>query len=532
MSVKISFPRKVIYGLVFLCSCVLCWNNNTTVFFTTFIPAILLTKLLFCLKNRIIRTICISILSIFSIISTISYLRFGDMTTSMVMASVGVGFHAILGTVKSLGWPVIFLFILSCIVVIFISFYTPMAKYSIARKCSITILLVIFLIIPMTEGIKNWGWRFYFNNIRYSPSFISQDYLNNFKIVFGYMVSLVSIYTENYQNNFLYKKVTHNTLPSWLSTEDKRNKEQNIIYIIGESSNPGRYSIYGYKNNTTPHLSDLFSNKKICAIRKVHSPAGQTRLAVPMLTSLETPDDRKALFHQPNLIEIAQMQGYKTYWLDTQTQFNLWDKPFGFISQYADVLVSPDRQNTAIKIKKDNDKDLLKITEKYLSSSNNKEKNFFVIHLIGQHLPYNGFIESKTLNNTYDNSVYSTDYLINEIKKLADKHLNKYVLIYVSDHGEVVGVGHGYTTPYNEFYKIPLIFSQSKYCNEIEHFRDSNGYISSNMIKYLILKMMGVNVSSDKIKTELQRSDIVLNSQEQKVNFSKLIDVPMPYEKK
>ncbi|HGG5186161.1 TPA: phosphoethanolamine transferase, partial [Salmonella enterica subsp. enterica serovar Chester] len=470
---------------------------------------------------------------IFSIISMISYLRFGDMTTSMVMASVGVGLYAILGTLKSLGWPVISLFILSCVVVIFISFYTPIAKYSIAKKYSMIILLIIFLIIPMTDGIKSWGWRFYFNNLRYSPSFISQDYLNNFKIFFGYMISLGSIYTENYQNNFLYRRVAHNTLPSWLSIEDKGgNKEQNIIYIIGESSNPGRYSIYGYKNNTTPNLSDLLSNKKICAINKVHSPAGQTRLAVPMLTSLETPDDRKALFHQPNLIEIAQMQGYKTYWLDTQTQFNLWDKPFGFISQYADVLASPDRQNTAIKIKNDNDKDLLKAVKKYISSSNNKEKNFFVIHLIGQHLPYNGFIESKALNNKYDNSIYSTDYLINEIKKFADKHLNQYVLIYVSDHGEVVGVGHGYTTPYNEFYKIPLIFSQSRYCNEIEHFRDDNGYISSNTIKYLILNMMGVNVASDKIKTEIQRSDIVLNSQEQKVNFSSLIDIPMPYEQK
>lgn len=143
--------------LVFLCSCVLCWDNNTAVFFTTFIPTIFQAKLLFCRKNRIIRTICISTLSIFSIISMISYLRFGDMTTSMVMASVGVGLYAILGTLKSLGWPVISLFILSCIVVIFISFYTPMAKYSIAKKYSMIILLIVFLIIPMTDGNKTLG---------------------------------------------------------------------------------------------------------------------------------------------------------------------------------------------------------------------------------------------------------------------------------------------------------------------------------------------------------------------------------------
>ncbi|ECQ3651124.1 phosphoethanolamine transferase [Salmonella enterica] len=531
MFFNILYSRKVVYFILLVTSSILCWNNNLEFFFTTFISSVLLAKILFCSNSRVVRTICIPVLILFSIASTISYLNYGDLTTSMVMASVGVSIYTVIGTIKALGGYIIFLTLLAYIITTIIVLHTPRAKYSKKNKVVITILLIISLIIPLANGARDWGWRFYLNNIKYSPSFISQSYLDNYKIFFGYIISVASIYVENYQNEYLYKKVNHKMLPSYLSKNHDK-KQKNIIYVIGESSNPGRYSIYQYNYNTTPHLYNYMENNEFCVIKKVHSPAAQTRLAVPMLMSLQTPDDRDALFYEPNLVEIAKMQGYKTYWLDTQTQFNLWDKTFGFISQYADILVSPDRHNVKKTIKSDNDEALLALVKYYISSPNISGNNFFVIHLIGQHLPYNSFITNSSLKDKYDKSVYSTDYMLNEIKILADKHLKDYILIYLSDHGEVVGRGHGYTTSYNEMYKIPLLMTQSKYCNEIEKFRYNKGYINSNMIKYIILNMMGISVSKDKIQNEIKRSNIILNSQEQKVNFNKLIDAPMPYEKK
>nr|WP_241593007.1 hypothetical protein [Rosenbergiella epipactidis] len=83
---------------------------------------------------------------------------------------------------------------------------------------------------------------------------------------------------------------------------------------------------------------------------------------------------------------MAKEQKYKTYWFDAQMQNNMWNKSFGFISKYADVRLVPDGNNTEFPINEGADLKLLSYVKEYFSKP--AEKNFYVIHLMGNHLPY------------------------------------------------------------------------------------------------------------------------------------------------
>lgn len=71
-------------------------------------------------------------------------------------------------------------------------------------------------------------------------------------------------------------------------------------------------------------------------------------------------------------------------------------------------------------------------------------------------------------------------------------------------------------------YAIPLFVTHSSYCDDIEKMRNINGYFSSNMLKYTILKMMGYNIDKDHLKTEVGDSDIILDEREEEIKFTGL----------
>lgn len=318
--------------------------------------------------------------------------------------------------------------------------------------------------------------------------------------------------------------ISHKSYPTYIKNSDSQPVD-NIVYIIGESSNPGRYGAYGYHQDTTPNISRMISNNELFILKNIHSPADQTRLAVPMLTSFEKPDELSYLFKYKNLIEMAKLKGYKTYWFDSQNQNGLWDKTFGYISQYADIIESPNKNNSGYSIKTGDDDALLPAVNHYF---NDNSHGFYVIHLMGSHLPYS---QRRGLNNpfkdNYDASIYHTDETINAIIDMANKKLKNYKLIYVSDHGEVVGHGHGYPTDNNEMYKVPMIVNDPEIVNDINQLRDSNGYFSTDLTKYVVLSMMGFTLDNECKNKFINKSNMVLDEKEDLFDFYKLRNVKL-----
>lgn len=519
--------RRFLYLLLFFITIYLCWEKPTNVFFTTFFSSFFLLRLIFCLKRSFIRNfLVINLLMICFITLFINY-KYGDISTSMIMSVIGVNAAVSMGTVKTFGVSFALLFISILSILLFLTINISKARYSLKEKFLLIFTILILLCKPLLDGGKHWGYKFYLNNIKYSPTFVSQPYLDQFKIFFGPVISAISVYTENALNTYKYNKVKHRYLPEYVSIDKSNKQVKNIVYVIGESSNPGRYAIYGYGEKTTPNLSRMKEENKICLFFNVHSPAAQTRLAVPMLTSLESPRERKNLFKYKNLIEMAQSQTFKTYWFDAQMQNNMWNKPFGYIAQYAEVLQTPEGNNTGFTLSEGQDEKLMPAIEHYFRQSSGK--NFFVIHLMGNHLPYGSFQTTPdvTFKDPYDTSVYQVDSMLNKIISLSDKYLKEYQLVYISDHGEVVGSGHGYPTKDNEMYRIPFLMTSSDYCDDVQNFRSSSGELNSNMIKFLILKMLGYSVSNKKLADEKNHSQLILNEKEEIINYDNLNNMPL-----
>lgn len=522
--IVITRVRRLIYFINFIFCLLLCFHDKTQIFFTTFLSSFVFLRLLFCIRKRKIRVTLLTLFFILSIISVFIRLKLGSISTSMIMATLGVSLKASMGTLNTLSFSVFLFSGLLITISIFLILKGETAHYSRNEGVIYIITLLIVLSLPIFRGVKEWGGHFFTNNIKYSPTFISQDYLDNYKLFWGEFISATLVIAEDIINNHKYQNTPHSETPSFI-TDGGLSAEKHIIYIIGESSNPNRYSAYGYSAKTTPNIENWKETGKICLINKVHSPASQTRVAVPMLTSFSGPKNQDWLFKYKNLIEMAKAKGYQTYWFDSQNGISMWNKPFGYIAKYADIRATPDDNNTIYKVREAKDDDLIPLIKDYFSRQN--EKSFYVIHLYGNHLSYRENIRPEDVdalpeNDDYDRSIYYVDSILNKIINFADKNLQGYQLVYVSDHGEVVNQGHGYPTENNEMYAIPLFVTHSSYCDDIEKMRNINGYFSSNMLKYTILKMMGYNIDKDHLKTEVGDSDIILDEREEEIKFTGL----------
>ncbi|HGJ5877146.1 MAG TPA: sulfatase-like hydrolase/transferase [Arsenophonus sp.] len=215
----------------------------------------------------------------------------------------------------------------------------------------------------------------------------------------------------------------------------KNNNNKNIILIMEETSLFSRYSAYGYHLNTTPHMVKIFSTENACIVNNAHSSAPITRDSVSMTLAFYTPERKDNLFINKSIVEMARYNGYKTYWLGSQEIKGEHGYKYGFIAQKSDY----------IKLTNYNDNKLAALLSDVLSD--NIQKRFIVIHLFGNHMPYNNYdeIDKKSLPEAekYDLTIHHTDRVVNDIFNVINKNKIDYNLIYTSDHGEVVNVGHG-----------------------------------------------------------------------------------------
>ncbi|WP_063656681.1 phosphoethanolamine transferase [Candidatus Arsenophonus triatominarum] len=299
-------------------------------------------------------------------------------------------------------------------------------------------------------------------------------------------------------NNSIIKKINSNN--------------KNIILIMGEASLSLRYSVYGYHLNTTPHMAKIFSTEDACILNNVHSSAPITRDSVSMTLAFHVPESEDNLFINKSIVEMAKENGYKTYWIGAQEIKGLFASKYGFIAKKSDY----------IKLTHYDDNKLTTLLSEVLSDG--KEKRFIVIHLNGNHLPYNNYdeIDKNLLPNAekYDLTIHHVDRVVNDIFNVIDKQKIDYNLIYTADHGEIVNVGHGLEKGIEQ-YIIPFMYRSTNPdndCKFIESFRNKNGYLSGLMNKYILSELLGYKIDKN-VLTKEREYDRVLTANEEVVTF-------------
>lgn len=225
-----------------------------------------------------------------------------------------------------------------------------------------------------------------------------------------------------------------------------------VVFVIDESVTAGHMSLNGYRRTTTPWLESLakagrISNWGIAAAAATYSDAS----VYCLLTGVTTlPDHDRLGFRTPTLFQYARAMNYQTHLFEgqgTARRFGLSAEDLTFVDDW----------RTANQFGNDFDTDvrMARAVSEVLAMPAGQ---FVVILKRGNHLPHVGNYPTGTglwypaydkdvpsdaeidaLTNTYDNGLaYNVDHFFRALLR-EDGSLPRTVLLYTSDHGEVLG---------------------------------------------------------------------------------------------
>ena len=249
--------------------------------------------------------------------------------------------------------------------------------------------------------------------------------------------------------------------------EDKAAKEIHVL-VIGETGRADRWQINGYERETNPLLSQT---EGVVSFSDTITGWAWTRMSVPVIITRKKSNNNNAFFAEKSVVSAFKEAGFKTYWLTTQGPLGLHESSVALHAQEADdtrFLSLTDYKGGNIY-----DGVLLEPLKEILDKED--QKQFIVLHTLGSHYDYSNrypmefdrylpsmkgsdntslhnIANKKILNNSYDNSILYTDFVLANVIMQLQKTGKQATLFYTSDHGENIFdnncefSGHGHAT--------------------------------------------------------------------------------------
>jgi len=363
------------------------------------------------------------------------------------------------------------------------------------RYLSIGVLACMILAVTLVPLCITGGRKAQFDNFMKSDPVL---YLENratwrFPLVIAPALSLGCYFTE--MIHFRKQLGKERTLPHYISFDREDNETINTIFVvIGESSVPDHYSLYGYGKKTTPFLDSLRLANALSFYRAI-SPAPFTRDALRLTLSFATAEDKEPFYKYENNVGLANNAGYETYWISNQNIVGLDDSYIGMLAYYAKTTLFYNYQNDDIDLVSD-------VREHYDPDT----KQVFYLHLKGSHLPYDAYdeVDTRALGEhdefaKYDKTIHHTDRVIQSLYSYITKQgAGNSVILYYSDHGEVVNKGHGFFTNQEVQFRIPFVMmpvDAKMDVNAIIKKYFTNDYFNSVNLNYVLSELMGYSVN-------------------------------------
>lgn len=270
---------------------------------------------------------------------------------------------------------------------------------------------------------------------------------------------------------------------------------------MGEAVNKKHMGVYDYNISTTPFLSNLLQQKNSFKF-DVIAPTNQTRFSVPIALTDATVKHFYDFITSKSIISDLKEYGYKTYWLSNQFVVGKHETYISSIASEADYIKISNSKYlygmSGVKF------DIVLLDYLKQINLNNNDKEVYFFHLLGSHTQYSKrypaahalFSNPKNIIEEYGNTIFYTDHIINEIyNKFKDKKL---LLLYLSDHGEVVNIkknGHGNFRPYQDEYDIPLIIHSSEHNEKLLKLKIENEKHLFNMedFNHIVQYLTGID---------------------------------------
>lgn len=262
-----------------------------------------------------------------------------------------------------------------------------------------------------------------------------------------YLGAMVLPYSYTINSIRYYKSIQKQAPPLPLSNlVFNDHKETLVVLVIGEAARRANFSLYGYKKNTNPLLSQ---QKSLLSLTATSCNTYTTASIECMLTAQGS---EGGATRYENLPTYLHRFGVKVLW--RSVNWGEGDSVTDVYQRREDIqkLCTEHCDNLVF------DEVLLYDLEQQIAQLKGT-KTFVVLHQSGSHGPtyykkYPHAFEKFTpvcqsvelqncsydeLVNAYDNTIVYNDYFLNSLIELLKKQEKRVVLLYISDHGESLG---------------------------------------------------------------------------------------------
>lgn len=225
-----------------------------------------------------------------------------------------------------------------------------------------------------------------------------------------------------------------------------------LLLVVGESLRAQNWGLSGYARQTTPLLAQRDSNT-LFNFPFAKSCGSNTEVSVPCIFSVlgRRNYDETKIHQTESILELLNQVGIKTTWVDNQSGCKgVCTKIDSFRAQ----------DLTGEKNSADNAPDEIFLKTLKTVFKERLGSQVIVMHMLGNHGPaYSqryparfekftpacksndlGNCSRESIVNAYDNVIFYTDYILNElIQQLEAIKTHDVGLVYVADHGESLG---------------------------------------------------------------------------------------------
>ncbi|WP_312582233.1 phosphoethanolamine transferase CptA [Atlantibacter hermannii] len=254
-----------------------------------------------------------------------------------------------------------------------------------------------------------------------------------------------------------------------------------LVLVIGESTQRGRMSLYGYGRDTTPELKALRdSDPNLTVFNNVVTSRPYTIEILQQALTFANEQNPDRYLTQPSLMNMMKQAGYKTFWITNQQTMTARNTMLAVFSKQTDVQYYMNQQRT--QSAREYDTNVLAPFKTVLTDP--APKKFIIVHLLGTHLKYKyrypenwGKFDGQTTGlptglseeqqeayNDYDNANRFNDHVVSTLIKDFKQTSPNGFLLYFSDHGEEVYdtpphdiQGRNEAQPTRPMYTIPFI---------------------------------------------------------------------------
>nr|HBK6104345.1 phosphoethanolamine transferase CptA [Citrobacter freundii] len=303
----------------------------------------------------------------------------------------------------------------------------------------------------------------------------------------------------------------NNALPPLANFKDSSgDAPRTLVLVIGESTQRGRMSLYGYPRETTPELDALHkSDPNFTVFNNVVTSRPYTIEILQQALTFANEKNPDLYLTQPSLMNMMKQAGYKTFWITNQQTMTARNTMLTVFSKQTDKQFYMNQQRT--QSAREYDSNVLAPFKEVLADP--APKKFIIVHLLGTHIKYKfrypdgqGKFDNNVDNvpaglsddeleayNDYDSAnVYNDHIIASLIKDYKATDPNGF-LLYFSDHGEEVydtpphkTQGRNEDNPTRHMYTVPfLLWTSEKW--QAAHPRDfsqdvNRKYSSSELI--------------------------------------------------